>query len=361
MRSEEFDTRNEQRSRQFDVWRSWWSGFTTEMPEESPRMGFPAYTRIWQIGDLAVTRVSAPALRATRSKAHIRRAPYDHWNVVIGLCAETRMAVGSEQLIVPAGQPLVVSLGTEVVSERDADDRIQLYLPRDQFADLAPILDRACGIVADTAAARLLADYIIALERRLPDLEPHGVPRLGAAIGTMVAACMQPSADLDHAAQQQIGFARMERVRRITRAHLRSPRLNTVFLCREVGISRSQLYRLLEAHGGVARWIQRQRLLESHALLSDVSCTATIAAVAQQFCFDDASAFSRVFRREFGASPRDVRAAALAGMALSAPSDAQVESGGIFGLADYLSAPLAPHRNSAKPSSRHSPAALVPA
>lgn len=361
MQSEDFDTRTEQRSRQFDAWRSWWSGFATEMPEQSPRAGFPAYTRIWQIGDLSVTRVSAPALRATRSKAHIRHAPYDHWNVVVGLRSETRMAVGSDQLVVPAGQPLVVSLGTEVISERDADDRIQLYLPRDQFADLAPTLDRACGVVADTAAARLLADYIIALERRLPDLEPHGVPRLGAAIGTMVAACMQPSADLGHAAQQQISFARMERVRRITRANLRSPHLNTAFLCREVGVSRSQLYRLLEPHGGVAHWIQHQRLLESHALLSDVSCTETIAAIAQEFCFEDASAFSRVFRRKFGASPRDVRAAALAGIALSVPSDAHIESGGLFGLADYLSAPLTPHRSSAKSASRNSPAALVPA
>jgi AraC-like DNA-binding protein len=361
MQSEEFDTRNEQRSRQFDAWRSWWSGFATEMPEEEPGIGFPAYTRIWQLGDLSVTRVSAPALRAIRSKAHIRRAPYDHWNVVVGLCSETRMAVGSEQLVVPAGQPLVVSLGTEVISERDADDRIQLYLPRDQFADLAPILDRACGVVADTTAARLLADYIIALERRLPDLEPNGVPRLGAAIGTMVAACMQPSADLGHAAQQQIGFARVERVRRITRAHLRSPRLNTALLCREVGISRSQLYRLLEPHGGVTRWIQHQRLLECHTLLSDLSCTGTIAAVAQEFCFDDASTFSRVFRRKFGASPRDVRAAALAGMALSVPSDVEVESDGAFGLADYLSAPLTLHRNSTKSASRNSAAALVPA
>jgi len=110
-----------------------------------------------------------------------------------------------------------------------------------------------------------------------------------------------------------------------------------------------------------SRWIQHQRLLASHALLSDVSCTATIAAIAQEFCFDDASAFSRVFRRKFGASPRDVRAAALAGMALSVPSDAQFESGGVFGLADYLSAPLTRHRTSAKSSSRHSPAALVPA
>ena len=70
----------------------------------------------------------------------------------------------------------------------------------------------------------------------------------------------------------------------------------------------------MESQGGVTRFIRRQRLLESRALLSDPACETSIAAIAEDFCFTDAAGFSRAFRREFGVSPRDVRAAVKAGL-----------------------------------------------
>jgi AraC-like DNA-binding protein len=73
--------------------------------------------------------------------------------------------------------------------------------------------------------------------------------------------------------------------------------------------ARSQLYRLLEGEGGVARYIQRRRLSESFAILCDASNSLSVGAIAEMFCFADTSSFSRAFRREFGASPGDVRAA----------------------------------------------------
>lgn len=39
-----------------------------------------------------------------------------------------------------------------------------------------------------------------------------------------------------------------------------------------------------------------------------------IGAIAESLCFADASSFSRAFRREFGMSPSDVRAATLSGL-----------------------------------------------
>jgi AraC-like DNA-binding protein len=47
------------------------------------------------------------------------------------------------------------------------------------------------------------------------------------------------------------------------------------------------------------------------------NCPPT-SPIAEEFCFGDASSFSRAFRREFGHSPTDVHAAAMAGLAPSA-------------------------------------------
>jgi AraC-like DNA-binding protein len=93
-------------------------------------------------------------------------------------------------------------------------------------------------------------------------------------------------------------------------------------------MSRSQLYRVLESEGGAARYIQRLRLLESFAILGDVSNNFPIGKIAEMLCFADASSFSRAFRQEFGTTPREVRATSVAGQVRTA---AKIVGGHGFG------------------------------
>jgi AraC-like DNA-binding protein len=81
-------------------------------------------------------------------------------------------------------------------------------------------------------------------------------------------------------------------------------------------MSRSHLYRLFEDAGGVARYIQRRRLHEAHAILSHPATTKPISLIAEELCFP--TSFSRAFKREFGCSPSEARFAALGGSAHSA-------------------------------------------
>jgi AraC-like DNA-binding protein len=110
----------------------------------------------------------------------------------------------------------------------------------------------------------------------------------------------------------------MERIRRIVQANLHLPTFGPKRLCRLAGMSRSHLYRLFEPSGGVARYIQGQRLMAAHAVLADLEQRAPIAAIAETFGFCDASTFSRAFRAEFGYRPSDVRMAGLGGTAAPA-------------------------------------------
>ncbi len=133
----------------------------------------------------------------------------------------------------------------------------------------------------------------------------------------MVAACVAPSADRMITAYGQMNATLKDKARRCILRNLRSPHRGPNMLCRELGMSRSSVYRLLEAEGGVARYIQRQRLAESFAQLNDPSNTRPIVAIADELGMVDSSSFSRAFRREFGISPSDVREAARAGLASS--------------------------------------------
>ncbi|MBS7789858.1 helix-turn-helix domain-containing protein [Roseococcus sp. SDR] len=301
---------------QISAWRGWFdSVFDLEQPEAAPGQGFPAESLAWPLAGMGLSRVTAPRLRVLRTRQLVRRNPVDHWSLTMG-GVETRLLTPRGPVRIPAGVPFIVSLGQELVSERDADQRLQLYLSRDRLEALAGPLDAACDMPLEGVMGQLLADYLRLLACRIPKLQPEEAARLPDAIAAMIGACVQPSADRLAQAESQMEATRLARVRRAIRANLGSARLSPALLCRLAGTSRSQLYRLLEGEGGVARYIQKLRLEASHAALGDARDGRSIAQVAEACGFHDPSAFSRAFRREFGATPSEVRAAALAGQAL---------------------------------------------
>jgi AraC-like DNA-binding protein len=302
---------------QLEAWREWYQPVLDILPQHSIGDEFPAKIDIWKLGGLAMSRTSSAPVDAARTKSHLKRDPVDHW--VISYCARgAHLArTAGSSLEVPARVPYLWSLGQEFLHERTHVDRVQFFLMRDAFRDIAPLLDAALGSKLDTSLGNLLGDYMIALESRLPAVTEDDLPRLSSAVGAMVAAAVAPSADRVAVAKGQIDLGRKERVRQAVRHHLRTPTLGPRTLGRLVGMSRSNLYRLFEETGGVARYIQSQRLLEAHATLSDPEATMTISALSEDLCFADASSFSRTFKREFGHSPSELRSAALAGLAPS--------------------------------------------
>ena len=315
MTPREFDTRSFPASEQFEAWRSWYGPVFDSVPRRPVECGFPATHLTWTLDGLVVSRVSAPPVDGRRTKAHIRRNPVDHWVITVYERGVFRIGMDDAWLETAPGVPFVVSLADEIAAERSNDNqRVQLHLARDSFYAIAPLLDAARGMVLSTPLGRLLGEYMLLLERSLPNLAPEATPRLCNAVQAMLEACLAPAADRLAKAGNQINVTMMERVRRAVDRHLRSPSLGPDKLCREAATSRSQLYRLLETEGGVAHYIQRRRLSESFAILCDASNNFPIGKIAEMLCFADASTFSRAFRREFGMNPREVRAASAAGL-----------------------------------------------
>jgi AraC-like DNA-binding protein len=312
MKAETFSTSEVPAPQQFDAWMSWFGGVFDVLAQDSPRGGFHAHCQNWQIGACMFSSVRAPAIRVERNLTHVRRMPLDHWVITLSREATSLISTGDKTLSIPPGTPFVLSLADELTSERAEDRRLQLYMSRDKFADLAPALERARGMALGTTLGSLLGDYFGLLERILPDVGSNELDRMSDAISAMVAACLAPGQDRADSAGLQIDVVWLERIRLAVRRYLRSPRLGPHLLCQLLSISRSKLYRLMDAEGGVARYIQRQRLLEAFALLSNPTVDRSVTAIADELCFADTSGFSRAFRREFSTSPSDVRATSRA-------------------------------------------------
>jgi AraC-like DNA-binding protein len=311
---------------QLQAWQEWFAPVFDISPMEQAGEGFSAKNIVWSLGDISISQVLAPSVRVKRAKANLAKAPIDHW--VLTYCREgaTKVQTPKGEFDAAGGVPFLWSFGEQFESKRTRVERTQILMSRGAFHDLAPLLDAARGAPLEKPWGGLLGDYILAVERWLPFMKESDAPRLTAAVRSMVAACILPSAEHKMLAREQIDCGLSESVRRVIQAQLQSPQLRPAAVGRMLGISRSQLYRLFERTGGVARYIQCQRLLRIGALLSDPANQRPIAAIAADFCFEDASSFSRAFRQEFGYSPSDVRAAAKVGIKLIATRRNEMET-----------------------------------
>ena len=324
MRCDEFSTAALTSHRQFDAWRNWYGNVFEASPLAPHNRGFIARNRAWNLGGLGVNHVAAPGLSVRRTKTLIRREPVDHWAITLSKRRVTYLNSENGSLAASAGMPFVLSLGQEIQNRRDADERIQMYLSRDTFYSIAPLLDASCMASLPTSSSKLLADYMRLLLRNLPNLGDDDAPRLVDATRAMIAACLAPSAIRVAKARPIINVTLMEKVRQTVRRHLRSYELGPDLICRDAATSRSQLYRLLEGEGGVGRYVQKQRLSEAFSILCNSPQDLTVSAIAESLCFSDSSSFARAFRREFGVAPRDIRDAAQAGLSpipLADPAD----------------------------------------
>jgi AraC-like DNA-binding protein len=302
---------------QIAAWREWFYPIFEISPVAGSETPFFAENKVWDIGGILLSRSVAPATHVKRGKLNISRNPVDHWVITYNRRGETSIATDRSSLHASAGVPFLWSLGERSSSERSSIDRIQLLIPRDMFREISSLLDASRGSVLNTPLGKMLGDYMIFLESRLCSVAAGDLPRLTEAVRSMIAACIAPSAGRSEVAAEEIELGRRERVCRVIHSQLRSPALTPAAICKSVGISRSQLYRLFEHSGGVQRYIKTQRLLQSHAILSDPDNMQSVLSIAESLCFEDASSFSRAFRREFGHSPSDAKSAAAAGMLLS--------------------------------------------
>lgn len=316
----QFSTTNVPPGDQANAWHQWYSPVFEVTPRTSPGENFLARNDVWSLGGLVVSRVVAPPFTMVRARANLVNTPVDHW--VLSYCNRgvTNIETSRSALRASPKSLFLWSLREPSCGEQTEVDRVEILLPRDMFPEIRGQLDALGVSVLDTPSGSVLGEYMMALSRWLPNLEPDAEISVMEAVHNMISACLVPNvSNIERAEDDMTGFL-VDRVKQTIHQHLRSPSLGPDVLCKLIGISRSSLYRLFRYNGGIMHYIQRQRLLHAHAILSDPLNRQRILTVSEDLCFPDASSFSRAFRREFGCSPTDVRDAAARGNPVRAVS-----------------------------------------
>ena len=186
-----------------------------------------------------------------------------------------------------------------------------LIFPRDRVLSVCPRLADVDALppLGRSAPARLLARYVDALAAELPGLdEAAGAAAADAAL-ELLRGAVEPSVPTTREAKRE---ALRTNVRRYVRERLQDPTLCPDTIARAHAISVRALHALFEDSGeSVAGLVRHERLRRCFEDLERPS-GGSVTEIAFRWGFRDAAHFSRVFKREFGSTPSDVRHAALA-------------------------------------------------
>lgn len=247
-----------------------------------------------------------------RSMQMIRQDSLDHYYLCLGLSHTIDGTAGRTSLTAGNSQIYVLDLARELDCLITAGDTVILTIPRDLLAAQVGYKDLH-GQVLQGGLSELLADHMRALQHRLPMLTPHEIPYAQQATLAMVSAAIAPTVANLKSAESEIDLTLFNRAKRLIEQHLRNPELSPMFLCKHLGISRAQLYRLFSQESGVAAYIQQRRLNGARMIIQGDSGTRhRVSGLAFQFGFKSDAHFSRSFKQAFGYSPKDAREVAAA-------------------------------------------------
>lgn len=289
----ECDTASVDELERFAFFQNWHSDIIDVGLMEGDTASFEAKEKVWQIDDIAFAAIDASPHHLLHWE-HKRKPIVDHWIVTVRSADPS----GFDDRA-PTHRLRMANLAVPGLCE-SRGRLIALFFPHSAID--APLFPE----ISDTAAD-FFAEYLVLLHQNLVHLKRSSIGGIAKATSHMLAAVLQPSDEKVAQAQAPIDAVVMTRAIRAIEAQISNPDLCPSHICKTIGVSRSRLYRIFEPADGISNFIRRKRLLETYRSLADTTNVDSISQIAANVGFTDPSSYSRMFKREFGRSPKEVR------------------------------------------------------
>ena len=182
-----------------------------------------------------------------------------------------------------------------------------LFVPRAlverSFPDAASLHGR--WIHATTPLTHLLIEHLVALRQQIVGLSKEEAHRVFLVAVELLAAAFSRQAGLSGDGRAAVRAAVYGQVRRHVEANLHDPDLTPERVLASLYLSRASVYRLFEHEGGLAAYIRNRRLRMAADKLVRFR-HREVGDIASELGFNNASSFTRAFRRAFDIAPRDL-------------------------------------------------------
>lgn len=273
---------------------------------------FPAFIRQGRHDGFRVTHLTARqgGVVGTRDAQEIAQDFEAFYNLIYIAEGSICLEIDRQELAVEAGnfalwdttRPMRFTTGENL-------RQITFAVPQ---ALLQRALPRAGDYVGSRVEARdgvsgLFVDHLLALDRRFGELSPAAAgPVLNATL-ELLAATLSAQVPLSGAS---VSHGLLSQIMRNIERNLDDVEMNTRRIAQDHGISERHLHRLFDRIGATpAAWIRQQRLERCRRELCGSHATQqSITDIAYRWGFRDSGTFSKIFRREFGVCPRQLRA-----------------------------------------------------
>lgn len=182
-----------------------------------------------------------------------------------------------------------------------------LFVPRALVEKSCPDAASLHGrwIHATDPLTRLLIEHVVALKKTIVGLSKEEAHQSFLTAVELIVAAFCRQAGLAGNARAAVRAAVYGQVRRHVEANLHDPNLSPDSVLASLHLSRASVYRIFEHEGGLAAYIRNRRLRMAADELVRFP-HVEVQDVASGLGFNDASSFTRAFRRAFDISPREL-------------------------------------------------------
>jgi AraC-like DNA-binding protein len=204
---------------------------------------------------------------------------------------------------------------SRTITRPDLVDHRVIRLPRAALAPLVRNIDDAvlCRVPRGTGMLRLLKGYVDAVFGDPALTNPQTRQLVVTQLCDLVAVTLGATRDATAMAEGRgIRTARLRAIKGDIEAHLANGDLSPGAVARRQQISDSYIRKLFESEGtSFSKFVLGRRLGRARRMLVDFRwADRSVASIAFDTGFGDLSYFNRAFKRHYGATPSEIRAAA---------------------------------------------------
>ena len=321
----EFPAGRVPRKHQLELWRRVCAGECDVIPLTAD-WHFRDDIKSWSLCDLLITHQTMSATRYEHTKDHAGRSG-DAWVLLCYLRSGSISTVLDDRTHarLEPGTVCVMDWSVPHVSVASDYELVTVALPRSHVtaAELMGRRTPAITWAPGSAQGRVVGNAIEHLIEQLPELGGDEAAALAAGFTGLVGGLLLAEAELLR--NRYAETSRADAMKQFVNEHLRDASLGVQTLCERFHCSRATVYRLFEDEGGVASYIQRQRL---HACMRELTRIqnppkGVLEQVASAWGFTNPHRFSRLFRAQFDLSPQE----ALRAQAPRADKQPELRSG----------------------------------
>jgi AraC-like DNA-binding protein len=298
------------------IWREAFGRAVVKMDMEPIGDGpFRSRADIQMLPNLSIAFVSSSPNRLTRTPALIADGSDD---LVVGIL------LGGEVVAHQGTREVGFRTGEALLWSNDAPggclynspiDFLTIAIPRATLTQAVVNVDDALMqlVPRDNEALRLLTGYVQILQGEIGHMSPELKAASAAHVQDLVALALGAGRDATHIARGRgVRAARLRALKAYMLANLTRRDLSIETVARRHGISPRYVRTLFDSDQTTfTDFVLNQRLARAHRCLVDPRFAGhMISTIAFEAGFGDLSYFNHVFRRRYGATPSDIRAAA---------------------------------------------------